>query len=114
MTRIKRGSIAKKRRKKIIGFTKGFRGSHSKLFTTANQQVMKALRYSYNDRRKKKSDFKKIWIQRINGASRLLGKNYSSLINTFKNSKILLNKKTIAKICIFDWETFKKLINNLE
>ncbi len=113
MTRIKRGSVAKKRRKKIIGFTKGFRGSHSKLFNTANQQVMKALRYSYNDRRKKKSDFKKIWIQRINGASRILGKNYSSIINQFKNSKILLNKKIIAKLSILDWKTFKNLINSL-
>ncbi len=111
MTRIKRGSIAKKRRKKIIGFTKGFRGSHSRLFTAANQQYMKALRYSYNDRRKKKLDFKKIWIQRINGASRIFGKNYSTIVNQFKNSKIVLNKKIIAKLCILDWKTFKNLSN---
>lgn len=114
MTRIKRGSVAKKRRKKILGFTKGFRGSHSKLFATANQQIMKALRYSYNDRRKKKSDFKKIWIQRINGASRLLGKNYSSIINQLKNSRILINKKIIAKLSILDWKTFKILIESLD
>ena len=66
MTRIKRGFVARKRRKKLFSLTKGFVGSHSKLFATSNQQNMKALRYSYFDRRKKKNDFKKIWIQRIN------------------------------------------------
>jgi len=66
MTRVKRGSIAVKRRKKIINMGKGFQGSHSKLFTAANQQTMKSFQYSFFDRRKKKKYYRKLWITRIN------------------------------------------------
>lgn len=65
MTRIKRGFVARKRRKKILNLAKGFIGSHSKLFTVANQQVMKSKRYSYFDRRKKKVFFRSLWIKRM-------------------------------------------------
>ncbi len=65
MTRIKRGSVARKRRKKIFKITEGFRGSHSKLFRTANQQALKALKYSYFDRRKKKRILKNTWVRRM-------------------------------------------------
>jgi large subunit ribosomal protein L20 len=110
MTRTKRGFIAQKRRKKILNFAKGFKGSHSKLYRTSNQQVMKSYRYSYFDRRKKKNNFKKIWIQRINANTRLLKKNYSKTINLLKINKILLNKKILSNLCISDPETFKKLL----
>lgn len=65
MTRIKRGSVARKRRKKIMRITEGFRGSHSKLFRTSNQQALKALKYSYFDRRKKKRTLKNTWVRRM-------------------------------------------------
>jgi large subunit ribosomal protein L20 len=65
MTRIKRGSVARRRRKKILKITEGFRGSHSKLFRTANQQALKALKYSYFDRRKKKRILKNTWVRRM-------------------------------------------------
>lgn len=65
MTRIKRGSVARKRRKKILKITEGFRGSHSKLFRTANQQALKALKYAYFDRRRKKRVLKSTWIRRM-------------------------------------------------
>ena len=97
MTRIKRGFVAHKRRKKIIKLTKGFVGSHSKLFTTANQQNMKALRYSYYDRRKKKNQYKRLWIVRINAIARINGKNYSHERYESKKLKIILNKKMIAE-----------------
>nr|YP_009144928.1 ribosomal protein L20 [Euglenaria anabaena]AKJ83375.1 ribosomal protein L20 [Euglenaria anabaena] len=106
MTRVKRGFVAKKRRKKILKLAKGFRGAHSKLFTAANQQTMKALRYAYFDRRKKKNEFRKIWIQRINVAARNNGIKYNKLINNLKISKVLLNKKILAKITISDNKTF--------
>ena len=64
MTRVKRGNVARKRRKKILKLAKGYRGSHSRLFRIANQQVMKALRNAYRDRRKRKRDFRRLWIAR--------------------------------------------------
>ena len=73
MVRIKRGNVARKRRKKIFAVAKGFRGTHSKLFRMANQQVMKALRYGYVGRKRKKRDFRRLWITRINAASRIHG-----------------------------------------
>lgn len=112
MTRIKRGSVAKKRRKKILGLAKSFKGSHSKLFRTANQQVMKALKYSYFDRRKNKNIYRKLWIGRINAASRRIGVPYNKLICNLKKEKILLNKKTLSEIILKDYYTFNELLEN--
>jgi large subunit ribosomal protein L20 len=109
MTRVKRGSVARKRRDKILNLAKGFRGSHSKLFQTSNQQVMKSLKYSYADRRKKKNQFKKLWIQRINAATRLINLPYSKFIAKLKMSKINLNKKILSKITLIDIKTFSTL-----
>jgi large subunit ribosomal protein L20 len=97
MTRVKRGSVANKRRKKIIKLNKGFVGSHSKLFRTANQQNMKAHKYAYRDRRKKKNQYRKLWIVRINALARSNKKNYSYEIYAIKQLKILLNRKIIAE-----------------
>jgi large subunit ribosomal protein L20 len=113
MVRVKRGNVARKRRKKILSLASGYRGAHSILFRVANQQVMKALRYSYVGRKQKKRMFRKIWISRINAASRLNGISYSSLINKFKESNIDLNRKMVSQICILDSLTFKHLINSL-
>lgn len=110
MTRISRGAIAKKRRKKIFKITEGFRGSHSKLFRTANQQAMKSLQYAYFDRRKKKRNYKSIWIRRINAASKLTGISYNKTINTLKKRKVQINKKILSEIIIHDLTIFKKLI----
>ena len=70
MVRVKRGNVARKRRNKILKFAKGFKGAHSRLFRTANGQVMKALVYSYVGRKRRKQDFKKLWICRVNAAAR--------------------------------------------
>ena len=88
MVRVKRGNVARKRRKKILNLAKGYRGSHSRLFRVANQQVMKALTYSYIGRKQKKRIFRKLWITRINSISRLNNLTYSKVIHNFKNSKI--------------------------
>ena len=111
MVRIKRGNVARKRRKKILQLAKGYRGAHSRLFRVANQQVMKALRYSYIGRKQKKRIFRRIWISRINAASRLNGISYSQLINKFKKSNIDLNRKMLSQIAILDASTFKSLID---
>ena len=113
MVRIKRGNVARKRRKKILAVAKGFRGTHSKLFRVANQQVMKALRYGYVGRKRKKRDFRRLWITRINAASRIHGTNYSTLISKLKTSQIALNRKMLAQMAVNDMESFSNLVKSL-
>ena len=91
MVRVKRGNVAIKRRKKIFKFAKGYTGAHSRLFRTANQQVMKALVYSYVGRKRRKRDFRSLWICRVNAASRSYGLTYSRLKNLLKNKKPVVN-----------------------
>ena len=112
MVRVKRGNVARKRRKKILSLASGYKGAHSVLFRVANQQVMKALRYSYVGRKQKKRIFRKIWIRRINAASRANGITYSQLINKFKKSNIDLNRKMLSQIAILDSSTFQSLLNS--
>ena len=111
MVRIKRGNVARKRRKKILSLASGYRGAHSVLFRVANQQVMKALRYSYIGRKQKKRIFRKIWISRINAACRLNGTSYSRLIHKFKKSSVDLNRKMLSQIAVLDKSTFQSLID---
>ena len=110
MTRVKRGNVSRKRHKKILSMAKGFRGAGSTLFRTANQQNMKALRYSYRNRRQKKRDFRRMWIARVNSAVRRYGLNYSEFMNYLKNHKIQLNRKVIAQLSICDPEAFMQLL----
>ena len=114
MVRIKRGNIARKRRKKILKIAKGYQGSHSRLFRTANQQVMKALRYSYIDAKRRKRIIRKIWISRINCTARKYGISYSQLIFLFKKYKISLNRKMLSQLAILDLSTFSKLIKIIQ
>lgn len=109
MTRVKRGNVARKRRNKILKLAKGFRGSHSTLFRTANQQVMKALRSSYRDRKKRKRDFRRLWIARINAAARLHGMSYSQLMGNLKKANIEINRKMLAQMAILDPTSFTKV-----
>ncbi|NEP62411.1 MAG: 50S ribosomal protein L20 [Symploca sp. SIO2G7] len=110
MARVKRGNVARKRRKKILKLAKGYRGAHSKLFRTANQQVMKALRYAYRDRRNKKRDFRRLWITRINAAARLNGTTYSRLIGDLRTANIQINRKMLAQMAVLDPDTFTKVV----
>lgn len=109
MTRVKRGNVARKRRKKILKLAKGFRGSHSTLFRTANQQVMKALRSAYRDRKKRKRDFRRLWITRINAAARVQGISYSQLMGNLKKANIQINRKMLAQMAVLDPTGFSKL-----
>ncbi len=110
MTRVKRGNVSRKRHKKILTLNKSFRGSASVLYRTAKQQNMKALRYSYANRRKKKRDFRSIWITRLNAAVRRYGLNYSEFIFSLKKSSIHLNRKVLAQLSICDPEAFTQLL----
>ncbi len=108
--RIKRGNVARKRHKKILKMAKGFRGSHSRLFRMANQQVMKALRNAYRDRRKRKRDFRRLWITRINAAARINGISYSQLIGKLKKANIDINRKMLAQLAVIDPAGFAKVV----
>lgn len=110
MVRIKRGNIARKRRKKILNLAKGFQGTHSRLFRIANQQVMKSLVYSYINRKQKKRQFRRLWITRINCATREHGTKYSHFISYLKQSKIILNRKMLSQLSILDPRGFKNLV----
>lgn len=114
MTRVKRGNVSRKRHKKVLNLTKGFRGAASLLFRTANQQNMKALRSAYSNRRKKKRNFRRLWITRLNAAIRAHGFNYNEFFFFLKNSNILLNRKILAQFSICDPETFVKFVNSIQ
>lgn len=110
MPRVKRGNVARKHRKKILKLAKGYRGSHSKLYRTANQQVMKALRNAYRDRRKRKRDFRRLWITRINAAARVHGISYSQLMGKLKKANVEINRKMLAYLAMLDAEAFAKVV----
>nr|YP_010904088.1 ribosomal protein L20 [Caulacanthus ustulatus]WCH57339.1 ribosomal protein L20 [Caulacanthus ustulatus] len=113
MTRVKRGNVARKRRKHVLNLAKGFKGSHSSLFRTAKQQVMKSLRYSYVGRKNKKRNYRSLWIVRINSAVRPFNISYSEFISYLKKSKIGLNRKMLSQIAIIDTKTFNTLVKNV-
>ena len=110
MSRVKRGNVARKRRNKILKLAKGYRGSHSKLFRIANQQVMKALRNAYRDRRKRKRDFRRLWITRINAAARMHDLSYSKFMHQLKKAEVSLNRKMLAQIAMVDPDAFAKVV----
>jgi len=114
MVRVKRGNVAHKRRTKVLTIAKGYCGAHSRLFRIANQQVMKALKYSYIARKKKRKIFRKIWICRINAAIRIKNINYNCFIKNLNKFNIRLNRKMLSQIVILDNSTFYeiyKLVN---
>ena len=111
MVRIKRGSSARNKHKKILQSAKGYRGAHSKLFRTAKQQVMKGLLYSYSHRKKRKSTFRATWIVQINAAANKSNTNYSQLMSKLKQLNIGLNRKILAQLANLDNESFTMLLN---
>lgn len=110
MVRIKRGNIAIKRRKYVLNLTSGFRGSHSKLFRIANQQLSKGLRYSYNGRKQKKRLFRALWIIKINAATRYHGLTYSKFISNLKKKKIIINRKLLSEIISLNLSVFDNIV----
>src|SRR5436190_1615460 len=102
MSRVKRGNVLRKRHKKILKLAKGFRGQRSKLFTVANQAVMKALKYAYRDRRNRRRTLRRLWITRINAAARLHGLSYSRFTFGLKRANIQVNRKMLADIAVHD------------
>ena len=110
MPRAKRGTKAKSRRNRVLKLAKGYFGSKSKLYRTANQQVMKSLQYAYRDRKRRKRDFRKLWIARINAAARQNGLSYNRLINGLKKANIEINRKMLAEMAVNDQPSFSQLV----
>ncbi|HEY9766516.1 MAG TPA: 50S ribosomal protein L20 [Chroococcales cyanobacterium] len=107
--RVKRGSANRNKHKTVYKLTKGFRGSLKKIFRAANQAMMKALRSSYANRRKKKRDFRRLWIVRINAAARINGMSYSQMICGLKRADIKVNRKILADLAVNDAPAFAQL-----
>jgi large subunit ribosomal protein L20 len=110
MARVKRAVNARKYHKKVLKLAKGYYGGKSKLFKTANESVIRALRNAYVGRKLKKRDFRKLWIARINAASRISGLSYSRFMNGIKIAGIDINRKMLSEIAINDPKAFAELV----
>lgn len=110
MARVKRGATASKKHKKILKQAKGYYGSKSTLFKTAKQAVMKSLTYSYIGRKRRKRDFRRLWITRINAAARQNGISYSKFMAGLKKANIELNRKMLSEMAISNPFAFAKLV----
>lgn len=111
MARVKGGFVRAHRRKKIMKLAKGYFGSKHRLFKTAKEQVMKSLLYAYRDRRQRKRDFRKLWIARINAASRQNGLSYSKFMHGLKLAGIDVNRKMLADLAVNDAKGFTAIAN---
>lgn len=109
MPRVKRGVTTHRRHKKVLKMAKGYRGSKSKLYRVANQQVMKSGNYAYIHRRLKKRDFRKLWIARINAAARINGTTYSRMVHGLKVAGVDINRKSLAELAVSDPQGFSRL-----
>ncbi len=114
MARVSRGVTTHARHKKVIKAAKGYRGRSSTNFRVAIQSVEKGLQYAYRDRRAKKREFRKLWIQRINAGARLHGMTYSQLINGLNMAGIELDRKVLSDIAIHEPVTFKSLVEQAQ
>src|SRR5690242_6736423 len=109
MTRIKPGVTAHHRHKKTLAMAKGYSQGRRKLIRIANETVMKALAYAYRDRRARKGDMRRLWIQRINAAARLHGMSYSVFMAALKERGVTLNRKVLADLAVRDPAAFAAL-----
>lgn len=114
MPRATTGRVHHRRSKKILKDAKGFIGSRSTLFRTAKDARRRALQNSYIDRRKKKRDFRALWIVRIAAAARLCGISYSKFIAGLKASSVEINRKMLAEIAVTDMAAFKKIVETVK
>jgi large subunit ribosomal protein L20 len=109
MPRVKRGVTARARHQKVLDQAKGYRGRRKNVFRVANEAVMKAGQYAYRDRRRRKREFRALWIARINAAAREFGLSYSAFMNGLKKASIDLDRKVLADLAIFDKSAFEKI-----
>ena len=110
MARVKGGTVTRARRKKILKMASGYFGSKHLLFKTAKEQVLHSLNYAFNDRRKLKSDYRKLWIRRINAACRMNDISYSKFMFGLKQANVNVNRKMLSELAINDPATLADLV----
>jgi len=108
--RVKGGFVTRRRHKKILSMTKGQWGSRSKLFRRANEAMMKSYWYAYRDRRNKKRDFRRLWITRINAATRIHGLSYSRFMHGLRVAEVRLDRKALADLAVRDEAAFAAVV----
>jgi large subunit ribosomal protein L20 len=111
LTRVKRGVTAHQRHKKIIAMAKGHRGQRHRIFRRANESVLHALDYSYRDRRDRKGQFRRLWIQRINAAVRAQGLTYGRFVEGLNKAGVQVDRKMLADLAVRDTTAFSALVN---
>ena len=109
MPRVKNGVAHHARKKKIMEAAKGARGGRSKLYKAAKETVERGMRYAYRDRRKKKSEFRALWITRINAACRMHGFSYSTFVAALRKAGVEINRKVLADLAVKDMDAFAKI-----
>lgn len=110
MVRVKRGVTRHRRHKKILELTKGYRSTRSTNFKRANEAAMRAGQYAYRDRRTRKREMRRLWIQRINAAARMNGMAYSHLINGLTRAGVEVDRKVLADVAVRDPQAFGKFV----
>jgi len=110
MPRVKRGTIALKKRRKLMKSVKGYRGARSRRVNCAQEAYLHAQQYAYRDRRNKKREIRRLWISRINAAARANGLTYSRLMNGLKNAGVNLDRKVLAQLAVEDQAAFAQLV----
>jgi len=111
MARVKRSVHSKKSRRKVLAKAEGYRGARSRSVRKANEQVMHSGNYAYRDRRARKGDFRRLWIQRINAGARLNGMSYSQFIAGLRLAEIELDRKMLAELAVNEPKAFKSLVD---
>ena len=110
MARVKRAVHGRKHRRAVLGQARGYYGNKSRSFRAANEQVMHSLQYAYRDRRARKGDFRQLWIQRINAASRQHGMSYSRFISGLRQAGVDVDRKILADLAVRDETAFAALV----
>lgn len=109
MTRVKTGTVSRRRHKKTLKLTKGQYGSKHRLFRRANEGLMKSLKYAYRDRRNRRRELRRLWIARINAAARQNGLSYSHFMHGLKKADVELDRKLLAELAATDGKAFAQL-----
>ena len=114
MGRVKRGLVSRRKHKKLLSLTKGYRGTKSKLVKMAHEAALHAGEYAFAGRKNKKRDFRRLWITRISGATKQEGVSYSRFIAGLSKNNIKIDRKILSDLVLNDIETFKKIIQSAQ
>ncbi len=109
MTRVKRGTVKRRKHKKVLKEARGYYGSKSRSYKIAKEQLLKSMSYAYRDRKNNKRNFRRLWITRINAAARINGISYNEFISGLKKASVDINRKILSELAVSDPDAFQKL-----